>query len=102
MIEQIGGASLAIDFLILNNGSTDHTNQVLDKIHKPSNVYFLSKSINEGYGAGIKFGIQNTNTPFIGWMHGDLQQDIALLENPEVMKLVNGEDTGQTLAVKVS
>ena len=62
--------------LIVNNGSTDNTNKVLNnEIKKFSFAKALNIRNNKGYGYGIIQGLRKTSTEFIGWTHGDLQTD---------------------------
>ncbi|MDB2701337.1 glycosyltransferase family 2 protein, partial [Alphaproteobacteria bacterium] len=68
-------------FLVVDNGSSDNTSSVIKKLAKPSNVRIKFKKQNTGYGAGIKFGLDFVKSEYVGWMHADLQQDIAVLAN---------------------
>ena len=70
-------------FLIVDNGSSDNTSAVIENLIKPSNVKVKFKKLNTGYGAGIKFGLTFVKSKYVGWMHADLQQDIAVLDNIE-------------------
>ena len=72
-----------INFLIINNGSTDDTEEILKKIKIPDKVVLKTKQKNTGYGAGIKFGFSFVKSKYVGWMHADLQQDINVLKNIE-------------------
>ena len=59
-------------FLIVDNGSTDDSvlSQNLPSI---SNVLFLRTEKNLGFGGGIKFGLENATTEWVGWMPGNLK-----------------------------
>ena len=75
LIRQIKKVSLDFNFILVNNGSTDDTENILKSIEFPKNIEVLKKDTNNGYGAGIKYGLSNVKTEFAGWMHADLQQE---------------------------
>lgn len=64
-----------VKFLLVNNGSTDDTINVLNRLSFPSNVDVLHIRENRGYGFGILEGLKILNTDFVGWTHADLQTD---------------------------
>ena len=99
-MQQISATKLGYKFLLIDNGSTDETRKVLKNLEFPSNVQTITKPENTGYGAGVKFGIANAKTPLVGWMHGDLQQDIAILKDADTTSLMNEDGTGNLIAVK--
>lgn len=70
-----------VKFIIIDNGSNDSTQNVLNNSKLPKNIFFKTKKNNTGYGAGIKFGFSFVKTKYIGWMHADLQQNINVLKN---------------------
>ena len=82
LIKKINGADDKINFLILDNGSTDGTKDYLYRIKQDLNknveLYFIEK--NEGYGHGVYSGLKVCNTKYIGWIHGDLQFDFDNLK----------------------
>lgn len=64
-----------IEVLLVNNGSTDETGTVLDRL-LPEYERFLkivTVPVNQGYGYGILSGLRAARGEFIGWTHGDLQ-----------------------------
>lgn len=64
-----------IEVVLVNNGSTDHTEKILTEI-TPQYSRFLSVvtvPINKGYGYGILSGLKIAKGEFIGWTHGDMQ-----------------------------
>lgn len=67
------------NFIFVNNGSTDKTDLIFKNLKMPLHCTYLKISKNKGYGHGIKEGLKIANDNFIGWMHGDLQQDLAIL-----------------------
>jgi len=66
-----------VTYLLVNNGSTDSTKQILNRQVLPSNVKVLHLEKNNGYGFGIIQGLKVLETDFIGWTHADLQTDPA-------------------------
>lgn len=68
-----------LEIVIIDNGSSDNSRLILERSISPSNSHrlrFLIKKKNEGYGAGLRFGIANTQGPIIIWTHADLQCDL--------------------------
>jgi polyisoprenyl-phosphate glycosyltransferase len=65
-----------IELLLINNGSKDDSQTVLDNLIPK---YKFAKSIlvevNRGYGFGILQGLAAANSEFIGWTHADMQTD---------------------------
>lgn len=65
-----------IELVIVNNGSTDDTQAVLDKLLPQ---YAFARTVlvknNHGYGFGIMSGLRTAKGDFLGWTHADLQTD---------------------------
>ncbi len=65
-----------MEVILVNNGSTDDTAQVLEKLIP---LYPFSKTtlvpVNKGYGYGILAGLKISKGDFLGWTHADLQTD---------------------------
>lgn len=67
-----------IEFILVNNGSTDSTQTLLeDEASNLGFIKYLNISENRGMGFGIYSGIKsalaNNEYNFIGWTHADLQ-----------------------------
>ena len=65
-----------INFLIIENGSTDDSKSYLKNIENDlkSNIKILYLNKNEGYGNGVEKGLRSiTDSTYVGWIHGDLQ-----------------------------
>ena len=76
LIKSISKLNSNIDFLIVENGSTDDSKIYLKKVENNlnSNIKILYLDKNDGYGNGIYKGLRSiTNSDFVGWIHGDLQ-----------------------------
>ena len=65
-----------IEFILVNNGSTDNSKKVFNLNLKNENkkifkYYEVKKNI--GYGHGIKYGLSKAKGNFLGWTHADMQ-----------------------------
>lgn len=89
-----------IEVLLVNNGSTDTTGQVLDDL-LPRYAHFLrivTVTENQGYGYGILTGLRAAQGEFIGWTHGDLQtppRDVL-----RALEIIEKNDNQKNLYVK--
>ena len=84
LIKNIKILNKKINFLIIENGSTDDSYAYLKKIKDelPGNIRIHFKKENTGYGAGVLEGLNNSeNSKYIGWIHGDLQFEFTKLNN---------------------
>lgn len=67
-----------IQFVFVNNGSTDNTQNVLDQLLAQER-YVFGKSVlvptNKGYGFGILQGLYAADGHILSWTHADLQTD---------------------------
>ncbi|MEO5357671.1 MAG: glycosyltransferase family 2 protein [Nitrospirae bacterium YQR-1] len=65
-----------IEVILVNNGSTDNTAEVLDTLReKYTFVRTANVEVNQGYGFGILNGLSVARGEFLGWSHADLQTD---------------------------
>lgn len=62
------------ELILVNNGSKDGTGSQIDAWAK-RRAYILpvTVEVNQGYGYGIRQGIQAATGDWIGWLHADLQ-----------------------------
>lgn len=66
--------NLALNLIIVNNGSTDDTHKVLlEQKFSHKNIFIINIKKNKGYGYGIKEAIKNVKSDIYLWAHGDLQ-----------------------------
>ena len=83
LIEKLNDLSEKINFIIVDNGSTDQSKEYLEKIKNSLNnidIFFIKT--NKGYGHGIFKALNSIkNSQYIGWIHGDLQFDFEGLNN---------------------
>ena len=64
------------ELILVNNGSTDNSPQVLEKIkkkHKSVRIAVVPKNI--GYGHGIMTGLKTAKGGVLAWTHADMQCD---------------------------
>jgi glycosyltransferase involved in cell wall biosynthesis len=66
-----------IEFVLVDNGSTDETLNILSDLNLPKNIDWIQIPFNKGYGYGILMGLKELHTDFLGWTHADLQTDPA-------------------------
>jgi glycosyltransferase involved in cell wall biosynthesis len=68
-----------VEFVFVNNGSTDNSQVILDElICLPENKFFakvVKVEVNKGYGYGILQGLFNSEGEVLAWTHADLQTD---------------------------
>lgn len=65
-----------IEVILVNNGSTDNTESVLNELlHKYSFAKMVKVDVNQGYGYGILQGLNSAKGDYIGWTHADMQTD---------------------------
>ena len=67
-----------IEFVIVDNGSTDETSLVLDELALDLDYITRVKvETNQGYGHGILAGLRQATGELLGWSHADMQTDLA-------------------------
>ena len=85
------------EVLVINDGSKDHTPQVLDELPRtyPNEVRVIHHAQNKGYGGALRSGFSNARKDWIFYTDGDAQYDprelknLVALANDDV-DLVNG------------
>ena len=73
---------LHLEVIIVNNGSTDNSADVIDsekKIIKNLKVIKIKKNI--GFGNGVKEGMKNITSDLVCYAHGDLQINLENIYN---------------------
>ena len=67
-----------IEVLLVNNGSTDNSQSVINKLLPKYNfARSVTVQVNRGYGFGIVSGLKEARGEFIGYTHADMQTDPA-------------------------
>ena len=102
LLKQLDQVNTNFNFILVDNGSTDETQNTLQKLNIPKNIELVKKEFNTGYGAGIKFGLGKVKTDYCGWMHADLQQNAKEILNSKILleHLNKQEEIGGSLALK--
>ena len=59
--------------IFVNDGSSDHTREILDQLSSSQNVRVVHHKVNRGYGGALKTGISQVTTPFLVTIDGDGQ-----------------------------
>ena len=75
--------------LVVNDGSTDKTAEILEKLKGTMHITVVSHEKNRGYGAAVKTGFSTASTPYVGWQDTDLTYDPAHIQ--VLFKLVRRE-----------
>ena len=66
----------SIEVIIVDNGSSDDTQKVLEPLLlKYSFVKLVNVTDNQGYGHGILSGLNGASGDILAWTHADLQTD---------------------------
>ena len=88
-----------VEFILVNNGSTDDTLNILAKYIIPY-IHVVNLESNAGYGGGIKAGLELAQGEFIGWIHADLQYSIvdslSIINDLGEEKFLKGKRYGRT------
>jgi len=74
----VAAADYPIGFILVNNGSSDESKEILDAALRDPALSWLKQvevKVNQGYGFGIWMGLQSATSDFVGWTHADLQTD---------------------------
>jgi len=88
-----------VQIIIVDNGSTDNTTQVLDNLIFGLN--FIKKvkvDHNKGYGHGILSGLKEASGEILCWTHADMQTDIC--DVLEGLKIFDKESNIKDLFIK--
>jgi glycosyltransferase involved in cell wall biosynthesis len=89
------------EIIFVNNGSTDQTKELLDQF-QTDRLRVLHLKSNQGYGGGIKMGLNECVGDYLGWVHADLQYSIPeiitnIQTNAGLNSFVKGRRQGRTL-----
>ena len=67
--------NINLEFILVNNGSTDNTSEILLNLDKKDSIKVVDIKNNLGYGGGILEGVKSAKGKIISWTHADLQCD---------------------------
>ena len=69
------------EILVINDGSTDKTEQIVNKIIKTNkNVRMISHNPNKGYGGALKTGLYNARYKYTAYIDADGQFDLSEID----------------------
>ncbi len=80
-----------VEFIIVNNGSTDKTKEILNKESVRKLFKVVNVQINKGYGYGVKSGLNNASCKYVGWFHADNLSIFDFLNNLLNKKILNSD-----------
>lgn len=73
LVREINKSKEDIELILVNNGSEDNTEEILEKWAKKRNIKYYKVKKNKGYGYGIIQGMKQGSGDYIGFMDGDGQ-----------------------------
>jgi len=76
IIKFLKNTDLSYEIILVNDGSTDNTLQILQKLHDELDLLYVSYDINRGKGYAIRNGILKSKGKFVLFTDGDL--DISI------------------------
>jgi glycosyltransferase involved in cell wall biosynthesis/dTDP-4-dehydrorhamnose 3,5-epimerase-like enzyme len=74
LLESFMKAQINLQLVLVDNGSTDHSGEIIDKLVKEGlSITKVTVEVNQGYGYGILKGFKHCKAPLIGFVHADGQ-----------------------------
>lgn len=80
------------EVIFVDDGSTDHSTEILAKLNSPPSVLVLRHKVNRGYGAALKSGIAKASTPYVVTFDADGQHRVEDVESVLDFALRNRSD----------
>lgn len=75
IIRKVLAVPLELELIIVNNGSTDKTGEILARFAECSNIKIINKDINIGKGDGVVTGLKIARGKYTVIQDGDLEYD---------------------------
>lgn len=78
LVSKLAKNSINFEILAVNDGSTDNTRYVLEKLQlKDKRIRLINHAGNKGYGAALQSGVKKAKYDWIFFMDSDLQFDVS-------------------------
>ena len=91
---------LNFEVIIINNGSTDNSNLIIERNkNKINNLNLISIKDNIGFGYAVKKGIKESKSNIVCYTHGDLQIDLRYCI--DAFKIFEKSQTGNVFVKSV-
>jgi glycosyltransferase involved in cell wall biosynthesis len=85
-------STIDLRVLLINNGSTDSTGQLIEEIEKQNEfVHHITIPVNQGYGYGVRMGLNHLSGDVVGFMWGDNQFDASVIK-PMIQTFIDKPD----------
>ncbi len=85
-------AVVNLQVLLINNGSTDSTGQVIEEMEKQNDfLRHFTIPVNQGYGFGVRTGLGQLSGEIVGFMWGDNQFDAGVIK-PMIQTFIDKPD----------
>jgi glycosyltransferase involved in cell wall biosynthesis len=75
IIEKVLNLDVDLELIIVNNGSTDKTSEILSNFKNHNNIRIIEKDVNIGKGDGIIAGLQYAAGKYTVIQDGDLEYE---------------------------
>lgn len=76
-LEEVFPSNKNIELVLVDNGSTDNSNKVMQELSKRySYINIVKIEKNIGYGFGILSGLKEARGDVLAWTHADMQTDL--------------------------
>jgi glycosyltransferase involved in cell wall biosynthesis len=100
-IEEVLAADIGmeIELIVVDDGSTDGTREILEGTSWPANVSLIKHDRNKGKGAAVRTALQEARGEFAAIFDADLEYDPADLGN--LLPPLVGRDTNAVFGVRV-
>lgn len=97
ILEKINSVNIDKEIIVVNDGSTDGTEKILNEI-KSANVKIIHHASNRGKGAALLTGLQKSSGEFVIIQDADLEYDPA--EYPKLLGEFNGSGVDLVLGAR--
>lgn len=75
IFRRVSATGLVNEIIVVDDGSTDGTREILEKLQKQKKIRLVLHEVNQGKGAAIRSGLQNASSDLILIQDADLEYD---------------------------